>query len=86
MGWVGWLVWVGGLPAYVSRPERPKGAKDEVGARRALRLLVLYINFIIFPGGLRDGCWSVLWGSQLPVAGQRWIPAQQGKAGWTSGR
>ena len=27
--------WVGGLPAWVSRPERPKGAKDEVKARRA---------------------------------------------------
>ena len=26
---------LGGLPAWVSRPERPKGAKDEVGARRA---------------------------------------------------
>ena len=49
MGCVGW---VGGLPAWVSWPERPKGAKDEVkrpkglqlevGARRAPRLLVLY--------------------------------------------
>ena len=34
-GWVGWVGWVDWLPAWVSRPERPKGAKDEVGARRA---------------------------------------------------
>ena len=33
--WVGGLVGLGGSPAWVSRPERPKGAKDDVGARRA---------------------------------------------------
>ena len=35
------LGWVGRVkPAWVSRPERPKGAKDEVGARRAPQLEV----------------------------------------------
>ena len=35
LGGSGWPVrWVG-LPAWVSRPEHPKGAKDEVRARRA---------------------------------------------------
>ena len=31
MGRVGWV----GLPAWISRPERPKGAKDKVRAQRA---------------------------------------------------
>ena len=35
VGHLGYVGWVDGLPAWVSRPERPKGAKDEVGARRA---------------------------------------------------
>ena len=35
VGQVGHVGLVDGLPAWVSRPERPKGAKDEVGARRA---------------------------------------------------
>ena len=35
LGGLGWLVGLGGLPAWVSRPERPKGAKDEVGAQKS---------------------------------------------------
>ena len=49
VGWVGWVGWVG-LPAWVSRPERPKGAKDEVGAWRAPRLPLLNIMKSVFPG------------------------------------
>ena len=41
VGQVGHVGWVDGLPAWVSRPERPKGPELEVGARTAPRLLVL---------------------------------------------